>query len=191
MASVSPWNGIILAWILFVAYWIISARNVKRTAQAESMVVRLPHILVMAIAYMLLFETHLPLRPLNQRVLPRNDALEATGILLTWSGVALAIWARVHIGQYWSARVTLKEDHKIISTGPYAYMRHPIYTGLLLATLGTAMVRDQWQCLVAFALVLSAHVLKARKEERLLAGKFGQDYEQYRLSTGFLVPRFR
>lgn len=190
MTAVTPWHAVTLAWILFVAVWIISARNLKRTAQAESTWVRLPHMLVMAVAYTLLFEVYLPVGPLNQRFLPSNEALTTAGILLAWAGVGTAIWARVHIGEYWSARVTLKEDHQLIRTGPYRYMRHPIYTGLLLATLGTALVADAWRGLVAFGLVLSMHILKARKEERLLCGQFGQDYERYRLSTGFLLPRF-
>ena len=66
--------------------------------------------------------------------------------MATWGGIGLALWARVHLGQYWSARITLKEDHQLIRTGPYARLRHPIYTGLDLAAIGSAVVIDHWRC---------------------------------------------
>jgi protein-S-isoprenylcysteine O-methyltransferase Ste14 len=65
---------------------------------------------------------------LGHRVIPRSHALAVTGVTLTWAGIALALWARWHLGQYWSARITIKEDHKPIRTGPYARLRHPIST---------------------------------------------------------------
>jgi len=191
LVSMTVANIITAAWIVLMLYWIVSARNLKRTARAESLLTRLAHSLSMVAAYVLLFTDDLPIGPLNSRIVPRNQALTMTGAILTWAGVAGAIWARAHIGQYWSARVTLKEDHQLIDTGPYAYMRHPIYSGLLLATVGTAMARDEWRGVVSLAIVLVALTFKARKEEKLLEGQFGQDYRRYRLSTGFLIPRFR
>jgi protein-S-isoprenylcysteine O-methyltransferase Ste14 len=113
----------------------------------------------------------------------------AAGTLLTWMGVAIAIWARVHIGQYWSGLITLKEDHKLIQTGPYSYVRHPIYTGLLLATVGTALAQRKWQGLLAVAIILVAHIRKARKEEALMTSQFGDIYQEYRRNSGFLLPR--
>lgn len=179
------------AWIVFVAYWIFSARKLKRAAQAESGWQRLPHILTMVVAYSLLFNSHLPVRALNNRFWPKNPFSTSAGIGLTWLGVAIAIWARAHIGEYWSARITLKEGHQLIRSGPYAYVRHPIYLGLLLASFGTALAFGRWRGLVAVVLILSAHWLKARKEERLMTMQFGQAYEEYRREAGFLIPRFR
>jgi protein-S-isoprenylcysteine O-methyltransferase Ste14 len=178
------------AWIVLVVFWFVSAWRVKRTAEAEPRAARLVHIVTMVLAYLLLFDLNLRLGVLNQRFLPISPAATATGVLFTWAGIAFAIWARVHIGQYWSARVTLKEDHKLISTGPYKYVRHPIYTGLLAATVGTAFAIGRWQGLIGATIILFAHILKARKEERLMTSHFGAAYEDYRLHTGFLIPRF-
>jgi protein-S-isoprenylcysteine O-methyltransferase Ste14 len=178
------------AWMVLVVFWFVSAWRVKRTAEAEPRAARMVHIVTMVLAYLLLFDLNLRLGVLNRRFLPISPAATAIGVLLTWAGIAFAIWARVHIGQYWSARVTLKEDHKLISTGPYKYVRHPIYTGLLVATVGTALAIGRWQGLAGVAIILFAHILKARKEERLMTSHFGATYEDYRSHTGFLIPRF-
>jgi len=115
----------------------------------------------------------------------------APGIVLTYIGASLAIWARYSLGQYWSGRVTLKEDHQLIRFGPYAYVRHPIYSGLLLAMAGTASVVGEWRAVVAFLLALVELSRKAAKEEALLATEFGDQYGEYRKQAGFLTPRFR
>jgi protein-S-isoprenylcysteine O-methyltransferase Ste14 len=184
-------EAISYAWMVLVIFWFVSSWRVKRTEEAEAWGTRIPHIVTMVVAYLLLFDRTLRLGPLNQRFVAYNPRLVVAGVLLTWAGIAFAIWARVHIGQYWSARITLKEDHKLISTGPYAFVRHPIYTGLLTATVGTTLAIGRWQGLVGLAIILVAHILKARKEERLMTTHFGSSYEDYRRHTGFLIPRFR
>jgi protein-S-isoprenylcysteine O-methyltransferase Ste14 len=110
---------------------------------------------------------------------------------VTWLGVAVAIWARYHLAEYWSARVTIKVGHQLIRTGPYARMRHPIYSGLLLATLGTAIALGKWQGVVGLALVLIAYSVKARREESMLGAQFGSAFDEHRRHTGFLIPRLR
>ena len=85
----------------------------------------------------------------------------------------------------------LKVDHQLIRSGPYAYVRHPIYTGLFLATAGTALVVGEWRAVVGVLLTLVAHSRKAAKEEALLATEFGEQYQDYRKHTGFLTPRVR
>ena len=102
--------------------------------------------------------------------------------------MGIAIWARRHLGSNWSGLVTFKRDHELICTGPYRWVRHPIYTGLLLAVLGTALVLGEWRGILALLLLIVAHTLKARREEALMARHFGSVYEDYRRKTGFLVP---
>ena len=109
---------------------------------------------------------------------------------LTWVGIALALWARWHLGQYWSARVTLKEGHQLIRTGPYAYFRHPIYSGLILAAIGAALAIDRWRCVVGVALTVAAYCIKARKEESMLTAQFGEAFAENCRHTGFLLPKF-
>jgi protein-S-isoprenylcysteine O-methyltransferase Ste14 len=107
------------------------------------------------------------------------------------AGLAITVWARRHIGQFWSARVMLKEGHELIQSGPYARVRHPIYSGIFLAMLGTALFVGEWRALLGTAIFFVGHWLKARREETLLATQFGAAYDEYRQRTGSLLPRFR
>jgi protein-S-isoprenylcysteine O-methyltransferase Ste14 len=127
---------------------------------------------------------------LANRILPRNFGLLVAGIALTWVGIGLAMWARWHLGQYWSGRVTLKEGHQLIRSGPYAHFRHPIYSGLDLAALGAALAFDEWGCVLGVACIVVAHWVKAKREERLLATQFGEAFQEHSRSTGFLFPKF-
>jgi protein-S-isoprenylcysteine O-methyltransferase Ste14 len=111
------------------------------------------------------------------------------GTALTYLGVAFAIWARWSLGRNWSAEVSLKTDHQLVSSGPYAYVRHPIYSGLLLAVIGTAVVIGEWRGLLAILITAVGHVLKAKREEALMTSAFGDQYRQRRRETGFLLPR--
>jgi protein-S-isoprenylcysteine O-methyltransferase Ste14 len=147
-------------------------------------------VAVVVFAYNLLFAQWLRIGPLRLRFVPREEWIGWAGIALTWVGVALAIWARYCLGEYWSARVTLKEGHQLIRTGPYAFVRHPIYTGMLLASTGTALVAGESRGILAIVLLLAAHSRKAAREEALLTTEFGEKYAAYQRSTGFLFPRF-
>ena len=115
--------------------------------------------------------------------------------VLVWAGVALAVagfaltwWARIHLGKDWSAAVTLKENHALVRSGPYALMRHPIYTGLLLAFAGTVLAEDAASAWLGFALVAFGFVLKLRQEEQLLIAHFGETYKDYQARVRALVP---
>jgi protein-S-isoprenylcysteine O-methyltransferase Ste14 len=183
------WQIELIPWYVFVAYWAISWLRVKRTKTAESLNSRLATILPMVLVFELLFSNALRVGPLRLRFLPVEDWIVWSGIALTSLGVALAIWARYSIGQYWSARVTLKEGHRVIRSGPYAWVRHPIYTGMLLAAMGTALVIGEWRGVLAVVVMWAAHYRKALREEALLTRELGEEYVSYRRSTGFLFPR--
>jgi protein-S-isoprenylcysteine O-methyltransferase Ste14 len=107
------------------------------------------------------------------------------------TGLALAVWARIRLGRFWSDRIALKVDHQLVCDGPYAYVRHPIYSGVLLAVGGTALVVNQWRAALAFALLLTNYWIKAQSEDRLLAERFGDQFREHVRNTGFLAPRFR
>ena len=136
------------------------------------------------------FAHWLRIGPLRLRFIPEEPWIGWIGIAVTCLGVAVAIWARYCLGEYWSARVTLKEGHQLIRSGPYAYVRHPIYTGMLLGCVGAALVLGEWRGIMAVGLLLAAHARKALREERLLLTEFGEQYVSYRRTTGFLFPRF-
>src|SRR5689334_21336966 len=187
MTDPSLWRLTACAWAAFGIYWLISACGLKHTAERESLEIRVLHLLVTFTAFFLLFSRRVQLGPLSHRFASADNPLRETGVFLTWIGVAIAMWARRHIGKNWSGLVTLKEDHQLVCTGPYRWMRHPIYTGLLLAALGTALVLAEWRGLLALTCLIIVHTLKARREEALMVRHFGGAYEDYRRRTGFLV----
>jgi protein-S-isoprenylcysteine O-methyltransferase Ste14 len=184
------WRYLIgIPWMAFVAYWTISALNTKPTEKRESFAARYGIMLLEVIGFVLLFRHSADIGFLGQRIIPRSFAIGVTAFVLTWVGIALAIWARCHLGQYWSGRITIKQDHKLIRTGPYARLRHPIYSGLDLAAIGSALAIGRWRCVVGVCVIIVGFWIKAKREEVMLSGKFGTDFEEHRRQTGFLLPR--
>jgi len=104
-------------------------------------------------------------------------------------GFAYAWWARIHLGRLWSSTVTLKADHAIVRSGPYALTRHPIYTGLLLAVIATAVVEHTVGAVIGTGFMITGFVVKLRQEEHLLTQHFGAAYDAYRRDVPALVPR--
>jgi protein-S-isoprenylcysteine O-methyltransferase Ste14 len=188
--TLNPAYAIQLPWLIFVAYWLIAGMRVNRMERRESTAGIVTRVLIMASAYYLLFSSEPDLGPLNLRFAPYSDRFFLLGSALTWIGVAFAIWARHHLAQFWSASVSLREGHQLIRSGPYARIRHPIYTGMLTAVLGSALAVGRYRALLAFAAVLAGFVWKSLREEKLLAGQFGPAFDEHRRRTGFFLPRF-
>ena len=181
---------IVVPWMVFVAYWAVSALKTRRTVSQESFASRYGVFLLEILGFVMLFGGIGELGVLSRHVFPQNYGSAVAGVVLTWIGIAIALWARWHLGQYWSARITLKEDHKLIRTGPYAHFRHPIYSGLDLAALGGALAIDEWRCVVGVGLIVLGYWFKARKEESMLTGQFGEEFKEHCRHTGFLLPKF-
>jgi protein-S-isoprenylcysteine O-methyltransferase Ste14 len=191
MKSLTLWQLELLPWYVFIFYWVVSSLRVKQTKTEQNSWERMAHLAAMGVAVILLFTRAWRIGALGWRFVPEGAWPQETGIFLTSVGVAVAVWARHSLGEHWSARVTLKVDHQLICSGPYAYIRHPIYTGLLVAASGTALAVGEWRAVVGVVLALAAFSHKALKEEALLASEFGDRYQKYRSHTGFLIPRFR
>ena len=136
-------------WILFGVYWLVSALKRKKTKQRETWSQRFLYMLPLVAAWSLLVRSEARYGWLGTRFVPANPAVEWTGVLLTAAGVAIALWARWHLGANWSGVVTLKEGHELIRTGPYRTIRHPIYTGILLALFGTVAATGEVRGLLA------------------------------------------
>jgi protein-S-isoprenylcysteine O-methyltransferase Ste14 len=184
-----PFQIMEAAWIAFAAYWFWAARTQKRVQSREPLLARLLHVMFMACGFVLLYATRSRFDALNRRFLPDREWIAMLGALLTVAGIAFAIWARRHIAENWSAQVTIRAEHELIRTGPYARIRHPIYTGLLLAVAGTAIVIGEYRAIVAFAVILIGFTYKAKREESLLASQFGPAFDEHRRQTGFFLPR--
>jgi protein-S-isoprenylcysteine O-methyltransferase Ste14 len=184
------WRHLIeIPWIVFLAYWAVGALKTRRTASQESFASRYGILFLEIVGFVLLFSEEAEIGILGQRIIPHGVALGSIGVAMTWAGIAIALWARWHLGQYWSARITIKEDHKLIRTGPYARLRHPIYTGLDLAAIGSALTIDRWRCLLGVCLIVTGYWIKARREERMLTAQFGEAFTQHCQETGFLLPK--
>jgi protein-S-isoprenylcysteine O-methyltransferase Ste14 len=189
LARLVSWNTVTSLWIVFCVYWAVSALSVKPTRHMEAARGRLRTAAGLGVAAFLIFSPAYHLGILNRRFVPASQRIGAAAIVLVAAGIAIAIWARRHIGEFWSAPITLKVDHQLVQSGPYSRVRHPIYSGILLAMMGTSLFVGEWRAVVGLALVFLTHGVKARREEALLASQFGQLYEEYRKRTGSLIPR--
>jgi protein-S-isoprenylcysteine O-methyltransferase Ste14 len=176
------------AWVAFALYWIMMAFRVKRAVRRQSASGLLLQILGGMVVFILLWSDNPVWGLLLSRAVPRDHAWAAVGAVLTCAGVAIAIWARTVLGRNWSGMVTVKEDHTLIRTGPYAVVRHPIYSGLTLAILGTALVVGEWRAFVAAGVLFLMFLAKWRTEERFMTQEFGREYQDYRRATNAIIP---
>lgn len=181
--------GVTYLWTALWIIWLVSALMAKRSVQRQTIASRLEQTILVTMAFFLLFDRRLWPHWLRQRVLPaHDDALLWTGLILTAAGVGFAIMARFWIGRNWSGTVTIKEQHELIQSGPYRIVRHPIYTGLLLAYLSTAIVHGELRGFVGFVLLLLGFGLKLRMEETFMVQQFGNAYLDYKRRVKALVP---
>jgi protein-S-isoprenylcysteine O-methyltransferase Ste14 len=184
------WRYLIdIPWIAFLAYWTIGAFKTRRTAKKESFAARYGVMLIEVLGFVLLFDGDVTSGILNQRAFNLPQGLRDSGVVMIWTGIALALWARWHLGQYWSGRITIKEDHKLIRTGPYSRLRHPIYSGLDLAVIGSALAIDRWRCVLGVCVIILGFWIKGKREEAMLAGQFGVAFNEHRRQTGFVLPK--
>ncbi len=173
-------------WLVLVTYWYIAACFAKRTKSTESRLQRLQHTLPLGIGFFLVF--HGGRHGFLAGQLFSAPWIRWTGMVLTVAGLGFAIWARFHLGRNWSGIITLKQDHELIRSGPYRFVRHPLYTGFLTALFGSALVATTGDALIGFLTVVIAIVFKLRREETLLTGEFGDQYRQFQREVPALVP---
>lgn len=174
-------------WMLWMIYWWIASRNSKQTIRRQSLASRSLHVGVLTLVALLLWSS-IPVGVLNERFLPATAFWFWTGATITAAGLLFAVWARLHLGGNWSGTVTIKRDHELITSGPYAFVRHPIYSGLLLALLGSAIARGEWWVMIAVVLAFWSIWWKLRIEERWLNEHFGNAYADYRERVAALIP---
>jgi protein-S-isoprenylcysteine O-methyltransferase Ste14 len=176
-------------WCLFGIVWLIGWMCTKRTQQRQPFARRLMYGFPIVIGWYFL-STNRAIFPWAQsRVLPRTTVLESIAVALTAAGIALAMWARFYLGQNWSSAVSIKVDHTLIRSGPYRFVRHPIYSGLLVAITGTALARGRPIGVITIAMFWLAFRIKMQLEEEFMRKTFGPEYDQYASSTGALVPK--
>lgn len=179
-------------WIAWAIHWWLSAEKVKDSVRQEPLSARAAHVVPLIVAVLLLSpRIPLPTLPgyfLMGRMLPAGPETFWIGVVVLVAGLAFMVWARIHLGRNWSATVTIKHDHELIRGGPYRFVRHPIYTGALIAFTGTAIARGEWRGALAVLIVFAALWRKLRIEERWLGETFGEDYAKYRAEVAALIP---
>ncbi len=181
-------NTLVTIWTVFWVAWILPAVFGKRTIRRQSSGSRILQIVLLVVAYVLIVNGRLGWDLLNLRVVPAGASSLWSGYGLLMAGMLFAGWARIFLGGNWSSSVTLKQDHTLIRSGPYRIVRHPIYTGLLVALLGTAIVLGELRCFIGVILAAVAWKMKSINEEALMVEEFGDQYTRYRLQVKGLVP---
>ena len=177
-----------VVWIAFCVYWRIKAFNTKTTQRIEPIASRILRALTLVVVIALLSTTRIPLPWLYRQLWPSGLWSFWIGAAITVVGLLFAIWARQHLATNWSNSVTIKQGHELITTGPYALVRHPIYTGILIGFLGTAIALSQVRGFVGLVLLFISFWAKLRTEEEYMRSQFGETYATYAHRTAALVP---
>jgi protein-S-isoprenylcysteine O-methyltransferase Ste14 len=171
-------SSIGIAWGVFALYWLVAALGAKHGSRAGRL---RPPFLLVAIAVVLIrvFKVHtLAVHALG---------LQVVGVILLAAGLGFAVWARIYLGRNWGMPMTRKDEPELVMSGPYRFVRHPIYSGLLLAILGTALATNIYW-LIALSVMGLYFVYSARVEERLMTSAFPAAYPSYRAKTKMLIP---
>jgi protein-S-isoprenylcysteine O-methyltransferase Ste14 len=169
-------------WAIFWIYWLISAAGAKE-GSSRSRRIRPVGLLIVVLG-------GLTIRVLNGEssgLEVHTLVLQTLGVIVFLGGLGLAVWARVHLGRNWGMPMTEKAEPELVTSGPYRFVRHPIYSGILLGLVGTALAINLY-LLLAFGVALAYFAYCARVEERLLTASFPSTYPSYRMHTKMLIP---
>ena len=187
--TITALNVVIGIWLALLAVWIVGAMTAKRTVRREVGPARLGQLALNLTTWMLMTWHRGPAHSvLNARAVPDTFAVHAIGLALTLGGAAFTLWARATIGRNWSGNITVKTDHQLMTRGPYAIVRHPIYSGLLLTLVGTAVVVGEYRSFAAVGFALAGWKWKSLTEERVMTEQFGDVYRDYQRRVKALVP---
>jgi len=180
-------------WLAWIVVWMLLALRTKRTRQRLTIVQALPYVVPTGLGAWLIFNRPEVYKRMGfwWPLISRHSPLGFVGAAMTAAGLLFAIWARLYLGKNWSGQVTVKQDHELIRSGPYRFVRHPIYSGILLALAGTTLCFGHFWGFVGFPLTWLGLWIKSRLEERFMVQIFGAPYEDYRRTTGALIPRLR
>jgi protein-S-isoprenylcysteine O-methyltransferase Ste14 len=178
------WLSVAL-WCVFSIYWSIASKDSAPTKSSESVWSRQLHLILVNAALILLVA---PVRGLTYRFLPVSQIFVVAGLAIQAAFVLFAVWARRHLGSNWSGEVRIASGHQLVRSGPYRFIRHPIYTAVLGMYCGTAIVSGEIHAPIALVIVTLAYWRKIRLEEQALGKTFGADFDAYRRDTWALVP---
>ena len=176
---------ILACWVFLVVYWNISARSIKPVAEGQDWSGRLARMPIW-LGYIVLIV--ICIYPFGIVMIRRTAVSRSLAVAICVLGLMVSIWSRKALGTEWSRDVELKQGHRLVERGPYAFVRHPIYTGHLLMGLGTAIGSGQMVAFAGLALFFVGFWIKLRQEEKLLVRSFPEEYPAYRARVRALVP---
>lgn len=172
-------------WLVFLIVWVVSAFGAKKTIRrsTKAMLVRI----ILLVAVLVFFHAQIFGGTSENQVSTFNPLLNTIGVVLCGAGIAFAIWARLNLGKNWGMPMSVKENPELVTSGPYRYVRHPIYTGMIFAFLGSAVGESGWWFLVLIAFGVY-FIYAATREEKLMTKEFPNQYPEYKKSTKMLIP---
>jgi protein-S-isoprenylcysteine O-methyltransferase Ste14 len=184
----APGAAIVDLWIAFALSWIVASLWANRTEKTAGACAEAPYrITLFAGTVLFLIPAHSYHGWMRLWQVSAREAWVCVGLMM--AGFAFSWWARIHLGRLWSGQVTKKSDHRIVESGPYALVRHPIYTGLLVAILATMVAKGTLPGIAGAALIAAGIYMKARLEERFLRAELGEAaYEAYSRRVPMLIP---
>ncbi|MBV8571891.1 MAG: isoprenylcysteine carboxylmethyltransferase family protein [Acidobacteriaceae bacterium] len=175
-------------WLTVGVLWVVTAFAAKQTVRRDASSSRMIQVLLVVAAFALLFADETAIGILGLSVLPRSLLWTAIGVMVALAGFAFAVSGRFYLGANWSSSVTVKQNHELVRSGPYRFVRHPIYSGLLLAMLGTALDLGQVRGFLALLLAFTSWKLKSTTEELFMQQQFGTEYLGYKQRVKGLIP---
>jgi protein-S-isoprenylcysteine O-methyltransferase Ste14 len=176
------------SWFALALVWFVGAAFTKQTVRTQPAGARLFQMAVFLLGFFLMGSDWFDRGWLGWRYIPASYPVQLAALVATVAGCLFAIWARLTLGSNWSGRATVKHGHELIVKGPYSLSRHPIYTGLLVASVGTSLAGGEWRCILGFATVVLGFILKMSQEERLMIETFPEAYPQYRRRVKAILP---
>ncbi|HUC87007.1 MAG TPA: isoprenylcysteine carboxylmethyltransferase family protein [Candidatus Saccharimonadales bacterium] len=184
----SPISKVIIAcWVVFWLYWLISAFGSKKNTVSNIRQFAGIRLGIFVLAIILFRFLNVQNYPFQNSVATSNELVLAGGFIIFLLGIFLAIWARLYLGKNWGMPMTQKQDPELVTSGPYQYIRHPIYSGILLAALGSALASSIFW-LTIFAIMGIYFIYSAVAEERLMTKQFPKVYPMYKSKTKMLIP---
>jgi protein-S-isoprenylcysteine O-methyltransferase Ste14 len=182
-------NTLIVAlWVVWFVIWTTAAFFAKRTQRREPLGVMLWERVPVVVGFLMLVMPHRLPAMLTQRFMPERPGLAVAALALVVAGMLFAYWARLHLGRNWSGEVVVKVGHTLITDGPYRWVRHPIYSGMTAALVGTALATGAPYGFIGMALLLFGFLVRVRLEEALMRETFPADYDDYARHTARLIP---
>jgi protein-S-isoprenylcysteine O-methyltransferase Ste14 len=185
---------VLACWVVFWLYWLISAQSVKSIQETKGPLAGNWQRIVLLIGFLFMINFRflrrfgVPVDALATPLIPPSLLVDVATVILMIAGLATAILARKTLAGNWSGAVALKKSHELITTGPYHYVRHPIYTGILLMAFAATLSLGTLSACIGFLIILFAIWLKLKEEEALLAEHFPEEYPSYKNRTKVLIP---